>query len=122
MAVQLGKSLGLTVVAVAGPSNAAWAKEALGADEVVDYTKQVRGWDRYLRLDTVSTILDQALFGQVIANGSRHHASRSICASSTGQPCFVCTCCTARRTLLRCTGSSHSTSPSTACQVSLTHV
>ncbi|WIA42334.1 hypothetical protein OEZ86_008346 [Tetradesmus obliquus] len=40
MAVQLSKSLGLTVVAVAGPSNAAWAKEALGADEVVDYTKQ----------------------------------------------------------------------------------
>jgi NADPH:quinone reductase-like Zn-dependent oxidoreductase len=41
-AVQLGKSLGLFVVAVAGPSNVQWLKESLGADEVVDYSKQVR--------------------------------------------------------------------------------
>jgi NADPH-dependent curcumin reductase CurA len=40
--VQLGKALGLTVVAVAGPSNVGWVKEALGADEVVDYREQVR--------------------------------------------------------------------------------
>eukprot|EP00879_Flechtneria_rotunda_P018308 GHRR01019205.1.p1 GENE.GHRR01019205.1~~GHRR01019205.1.p1 ORF type:complete len:277 (+),score=98.31 GHRR01019205.1:688-1518(+) len=40
IAVQLGKALGLYVVGVAGPSNAAWVKEHLGADEVVDYSKQ----------------------------------------------------------------------------------
>lgn len=43
MAVQLAKSLGLHVAAVAGPANAAWVKEALGADAVVDYAQKVRG-------------------------------------------------------------------------------
>ena len=43
MAVQLGKALGLYVVAVAGPSNTTWVKEVLGADEVVDYSNQVGG-------------------------------------------------------------------------------
>ena len=45
MAVQLGKALGLYVVAVAGPSNTTWVKEVLGADEVVDYSKQVSEWE-----------------------------------------------------------------------------
>lgn len=40
MAVQLAKALGLFVVAVAGPANVDWAKKSLGADEVVDYSKQ----------------------------------------------------------------------------------
>lgn len=44
MAVQLAKSLGLYVVGVAGASNASWVKQELGADEVVDYSKQVSGW------------------------------------------------------------------------------
>eukprot|EP00878_Enallax_costatus_P004909 GHUV01005164.1.p1 GENE.GHUV01005164.1~~GHUV01005164.1.p1 ORF type:complete len:259 (+),score=70.17 GHUV01005164.1:183-959(+) len=39
VAVQLAKALGLYVVAVAGPSNASWVKQSLGADEVVDYSK-----------------------------------------------------------------------------------
>lgn len=41
MAVQLAKALGLYVVGVAGPTNAEWVKQHLGADEVVDYKKQV---------------------------------------------------------------------------------
>jgi NADPH:quinone reductase-like Zn-dependent oxidoreductase len=40
MAVQLAKALGLYVVGVAGPANVEWVKQ-LGADEVVDYSKQV---------------------------------------------------------------------------------
>lgn len=43
MAVQLAKALGLYTVAVAGPANAAWVAAQLGADEVVDYSTQVRG-------------------------------------------------------------------------------
>jgi NADPH:quinone reductase-like Zn-dependent oxidoreductase len=41
MAVQLAKALGLYVVGVAGPSNVDWVKQQLGADEVLDYSKQV---------------------------------------------------------------------------------
>jgi len=45
--LQLAKSLGLTVVGVAGPKNLDWVR-SLGADEVVDYTTQVGGssWGR----------------------------------------------------------------------------
>jgi NADPH-dependent curcumin reductase CurA len=39
--VQLAKALGLYVVGVAGPSNVEWVKQQLGADEVLDYSKQV---------------------------------------------------------------------------------
>lgn len=45
MAVQLAKSLGLYVVGVAGPSNVSWVQQELGADEVVDYSKQVAGFE-----------------------------------------------------------------------------
>jgi NADPH:quinone reductase-like Zn-dependent oxidoreductase len=40
LAVQIGKALGLYVVGVAGPANADWVKNTLGADEVIDYSKQ----------------------------------------------------------------------------------
>lgn len=40
VAVQIAKALGLYVVAVAGPNNVSWVKEALGADETVDYSKE----------------------------------------------------------------------------------
>lgn len=40
MAVQLAKALGLYVVGVVGPANVDWVKQHLGADEVVDYSKQ----------------------------------------------------------------------------------
>jgi NADPH-dependent curcumin reductase CurA len=46
MAVQLGKALGLYVVGVAGPANVEWVKQQLGADEVVDYKKEVGGGAR----------------------------------------------------------------------------
>ncbi|GAB4822684.1 hypothetical protein N2152v2_009730 [Parachlorella kessleri] len=39
IAVQIAKTLGLTVVGVVGPKNLDWVK-SLGADEVVDYTQQ----------------------------------------------------------------------------------
>lgn len=39
VAVQIAKALGLYVVAVAGPSNVTWVKQQLGADEVLDYSK-----------------------------------------------------------------------------------
>lgn len=42
LAVQMAKAHGAYVVGVAGPTNVAWVKDALGADEVVDYSKQVR--------------------------------------------------------------------------------
>jgi NADPH-dependent curcumin reductase CurA len=44
MAVQLAKALGLYVVGVVGPANVSWVKQHLGADEVLDYSKQVRAW------------------------------------------------------------------------------
>jgi NADPH:quinone reductase-like Zn-dependent oxidoreductase len=56
MAVQLAKALGLYVVGVAGPANVEWVKQ-LGADEVVDYSKQVRGCPRELVCNTVGCVL-----------------------------------------------------------------
>eukprot|EP00878_Enallax_costatus_P002373 GHUV01002549.1.p1 GENE.GHUV01002549.1~~GHUV01002549.1.p1 ORF type:complete len:321 (+),score=63.83 GHUV01002549.1:653-1615(+) len=40
LAIQIAKALGMYVVGVAGPANASWVKEQLGADEVIDYSKQ----------------------------------------------------------------------------------
>jgi NADPH-dependent curcumin reductase CurA len=61
MAVQLAKALGLYVVGVAGPANVDWVKQQLGADEVVDYSKQVRGCSRDSACSSMPQAVNQSL-------------------------------------------------------------
>jgi hypothetical protein len=108
MAVQLGKALGLTVVAVAGPSNVGWIKEALGADGgLLQAGEESQGEAQ------VSVMLDEP-----VSAGAVH----AVCAiyntshMSTGLLCVLnSSCCCAAQchlwyvlcwTLQRCTSSS----------------